>query len=144
MLLRVSGHFVYACVTTQHSQFYILVELPLGFTGVVLYLHRLCETITFTKLQIQVHFRTWVRKQCLHTCVTWSCQEPLCYSSASLHGSIRIRRLCMLFKHMPSPLTKGLVENFLRSSSTFKQLWLFTHAAAKNMLTICLSDLTAH
>lgn len=25
------------------------VELPLGFTGVVLYLHHLCETVTFTQ-----------------------------------------------------------------------------------------------
>lgn len=30
------------------SSFSHSVELPLGFTGVVLYLHHLCETVTFT------------------------------------------------------------------------------------------------
>lgn len=48
---------IYVCTWCTHTHttntlsysFSHSVELPLGFTGVVLYLHHLCETVTFTR-----------------------------------------------------------------------------------------------
>lgn len=59
-----SGHFVCAHAHTHTTNilsysFSHSVELPLGFTGVVLYLHHLCETVIFTRNTLDTVWMTF-------------------------------------------------------------------------------------
>lgn len=72
------------------------VELPLGFTGVVLYLHHLCETATFTQNNLDTVWMTFqfigAKAVPAHYFDVFGCFKNVvfCFSSASFKGSICI------------------------------------------------------
>lgn len=97
------------------------VELPLGFTGVVLYLHHLCETVTFTKntldtVQITFQF-TGAKAVPAHyfeffddSCIFFVCLflNLLLSKAAFVYDCVYNSNTCL------SPFTKGMVNYFLK------------------------------
>lgn len=98
------------------------VELPLGFTGVVLYLHRLCETATFTQNNldtVQMTFQFIGAKAvpahysdffffCDVSEILYFVLHLLISKAAYVYDCVYNSNSCL------SPFTKGMVNYFLK------------------------------
>lgn len=114
------------------------VELPLGFTGVVLYLHHLCETVTFTRNNLDTVRTTFqftgAKAVPAHYSefygVYFLCFFVVFYlSSASLQGSKCIW-LCIQIKHMPFTFHQRYGQTtFSKSFQYLKITFLLLHSS---------------
>lgn len=144
------GHFV--CTYGAHanttsilsSSFSHSVELPLGFTGVVLYLHHLCETVTFTdqfrysKMTFQIICEKAVPAHCIDFLIfvllfvffLFFC-HLLLSKAAFVYDCVNNSNTCL------SPVTKGMGNYFLKSFQYLKitlllhgSLHIYSHSTA--------------
>lgn len=152
---------IYVCTWRTHSNttntlsysFSHSVELPLGFTGVVLYLHHLCETVTFTRNNldtVRMTFQFTCAKavpahysEFYDVCFFVSFCHLLLSKAAYVYDCVYRSNTCL------SPFTKGMVNYFLKTLPVPKNNltaapWLFSSMQPLGMRASCVTGLTAH
>lgn len=123
--------------TQTYSVTHLAIQLSylLVLLGLFLYLHHLCETVTFTPyildtVRMTWHFSLSVQKQCLHITLNFFFNVSdvffVVFSSASLQGSVCIW-MCIQIKDMPFTFHQRYGQLLSQKSFQYLKITLLLH-----------------
>lgn len=104
------------------------VELPLGFTGVVLYLHHLRETVTFTQNKLDTVRMTVHRSNSSACTLLWlfDVSESFCFFHLLLSKAAYVYD-CVQIKHTPFTFHQRYGQLLSQKSFQYLKITLLLH-----------------